>query len=137
MNGDKWTLTVIVIYRPPYSPQHPVTVSTFLEELGDNMGDMLALSDNVVIMGDINIPYNNKDHPDTLAYLDLLYSFDLQQHVNCKTCKISDHHFVTASMDIAKPQVRRSEITYRKMKDINQQEFDNDLKLLAENFKNV
>lgn len=56
-----------------------------MEEFGDNMGAMLALGDNVVIMGDLNIPFNKKDNPDTLAYCDLLHSFDLQQHVQCQT----------------------------------------------------
>lgn len=33
VSGDNWTLIVCIIYRPPYSPQHPVTVSTFMEEI--------------------------------------------------------------------------------------------------------
>ena len=28
-------LTVLLIYRPPYSANHPISVGTFLEELGD------------------------------------------------------------------------------------------------------
>ena len=51
--------------------------------------------------------------------------------------RISDHDFVTATVDIIKPQVKRSDIKYRKMKDINEQELNKDLQLLVEELKNI
>ena len=48
-------LTVFLIYRPPYSANHPITVGTFLEELGDFIRVQLNDHPNLITLGDLNI----------------------------------------------------------------------------------
>ena len=48
-------LTVLLIYRPPYSANHPIPVGTFLEELGDSISVQLNDYPNLITLGDVNI----------------------------------------------------------------------------------
>ena len=65
-------LTVLLIYRPPSSADHPIPIGTFLEELGPNL----------ITLGDINIHNEDIKDLDRRNYHDLLGSFDLKQIVD-------------------------------------------------------
>ena len=51
-------LTVFLIHRPPYSANHPISVGTFIEELGDFINIQLNDHPNLIILGGINIHDN-------------------------------------------------------------------------------
>ena len=71
-------LTVLLIYRPPYSANHPISVGTFLEELGDFISVQLNDHPNLITLGDINIHDEDIENTDRRNYHDLLDSFDLK-----------------------------------------------------------
>ena len=77
--------TVLLIYRPPYSANHPIQVGTFLEELGDCINVQLNDHPNLITLGDINIHDENIEDLDRSNYHDLLDSFDLKQIVDVVT----------------------------------------------------
>ena len=47
-----------IIYRPPYSNRHPISTYTFIDEFPDHLSHLLCQTDNWIIVGDINIPWN-------------------------------------------------------------------------------
>ena len=78
-------LTVLLIYRPPYSANHPILVGTFLEELGDFISIQLNNHPNLIILGDLNIHNEDIENIDRRNYHDLIDSFDLKQIVEVVT----------------------------------------------------
>ena len=72
----------IVIYRPPYSENHPVTSSMFFTEFAEYLETTLAVPDQLLFTGDFNFHMDNKDDVDTIKFGDLLTSSGLQQHVH-------------------------------------------------------
>ena len=116
-------LTVLLIYRPPYSANHPIPGGTFLQELGDFIRVQLNDHPNLITLGDVNI--HDKDLH-RRNYHDLLDSYDLKQIVDEVThedghtldhiviltvsniqftkteqsYKISDHYFIHTSSGI-------------------------------------
>ena len=71
-------LTVLLIYRPPYSADHLIPVGPFLEEL-DFISVELSDHPNLIILGDINIHDEDIEDLDRRNYHDLLDSLDLKQ----------------------------------------------------------
>ena len=117
-------LTVLLIYRSPYSAKHPIPVGTFLKELGDFISVQLNDHLNLIRLGDVNIHDEDIEDLDRRNYHELLDSFDLKQvmdvvaHVDGHTLdhiviptvsnvqftkieqsyKISDHYFIHTGM---------------------------------------
>ena len=147
-------LQIIGIYRLQYSPSHPVSCNTFIEEFSDFLEQALPIYDNPIIMGDFNIHVNKIDDPNALAFQELLTSFSLHQYVNIPTHVsgntldlvitkstsmlnistpsssyfISDHTFVDFSINIVRATVTKKTITYRNIKGIDKDEIKNDLR---------
>ena len=48
------TMTVVVIYHPPYSTQHPITNAIFLDEITEWLADVLTNHNNLILDGDFN-----------------------------------------------------------------------------------
>ena len=78
------------IYHPPKSISITSTMNIFFEELSDYLNENINKYEELIILGDTNIHYDLKTNYDTIAFKELLYSFGLQQCVNCPT-HISGH----------------------------------------------
>ena len=150
----KFKITVVGIYRPPFSRQHPVTKAVFFEEFGDFISEIFLTSDRCIIVGDFNIHINKPDDADATALHDLLNAFSLNQLVCMPThtsgnifdlvlvrdsCDfttrcvgtdffISDHSFVHCTLSTCKPVLEHKNIKIRKLKYINEDAFVSDLK---------
>ena len=135
---------IMVIYHPPKSSSNNLTMNLFFEELSDYLTENINSYEELIIMGDTNIHYDSKTNNETIAWRNYLYSFGLQQLVNCPTnisghCidhiiiknsskleiskpttvwQISDHWVTTCAVSITKPKTIRKECRYRKMKDL-------------------
>lgn len=82
-SADK--LRVVIIYRPQYSGEHPVTTSTFCTEFSSYMESILLSKESLIITGDINIHVNDRSDANALKFLDILECMGLQQHVTKPT----------------------------------------------------
>ena len=78
-------IKLLVIYRPPYSTAHCVTVATFLDEFANYLEPIILSPEPLVIIGDMNIHVDDPSVPDAIKFLDLLDTYDLTQHVNTPT----------------------------------------------------
>ena len=137
-------LTMLLIYRPPYSAYHPIQVETFLEELGD------FISVQLNGLGDVNIHDKEIKDLDRRNCHDLLDSFDLMQimdvvthedghtldHIMIPTVsnmkfneieqshKMSDHYFIHTRISFTKLPVKRDIVNYRCFKGVNDEQWD-------------
>ena len=48
-------LSVVIIYRVPYSAEIPVSTNAFFAEFSDNMESIILAAEKLVIVGDFNI----------------------------------------------------------------------------------
>ena len=78
-------LRIVIIYRPPSSPVHPVSSSTFFAEFSDYLESVVMSSEPLVLLGDFNIHVDVPTHMDAIQFRDLLDSMGLQQHVKRPT----------------------------------------------------
>ena len=146
-----WKLTIankavhiMGIYHPPKSSSKNLTMNLFFEQLSDYLTKNINSYEELIIMGDTKTHCDSKTNNDTIAFKELLYSFGLQQLVNCPThisghCidhiiiknsskleiskpitawEISDHWVTTCAVSITKPKIIRKECRYRKIKDL-------------------
>ena len=142
---------LLTIYRTPYSAKQPITMQTFLEEFPDHISCLLRSSNNVIILGDINIPWNRPDHPDTTSMQEILDMYDLHQHINIQTHKLgntlnwlissspeiiqditskdflSDHSIIEWKFQISQ-RVTEKRQTRRDLSKVNEESFMRDLK---------
>ena len=78
-------LRLVAIYRPIYSPNHPVTASMFLTEFAEFLESIVMSTEPLIMAGDFNIHVNVPSDNDTVRFLDLLSSMGLQQHIDFPT----------------------------------------------------
>ena len=84
-----WTLSinnqrlrVIVVYRPPYSEKHPVTIS-FIDEFSSFLESVVICNEPMIITGNFNI---NVDVPsESKQFSELLDCTSLVQHIHDPT----------------------------------------------------
>ena len=81
---------LVVGYRPPYSEAHPITPRVFFEEFGSYLETIILSPESLILTGDYNFHVDVEDDPDARAFLDLLASMGLKQHVNVPT-HVSGH----------------------------------------------
>ena len=81
---------LVVVYRPPYSEAHPITPRVFLEEFGSYLETIIISPESLILTGDYDFHVDVEDDPDARAFLDLLASMGLKQHVNVPT-HVSGH----------------------------------------------
>ena len=79
-------IRLIILYRPPYSDDHRVPVSLFLNEFSCYM-ESIVLSNykHLFIAGDFNLHVDMASDIDARKFLDLINSLGLQQHVDKPT----------------------------------------------------
>ena len=63
-------ITLIIVYRPPYSAQHPVTARTFIEEFSNYLESAIITPNKLLIGGDFNIHVNDQSDATAKAFLD-------------------------------------------------------------------
>ena len=81
-------IKLLVIYSPPYSTAHRVTVATFLDEFANYLEPITLSPEPLVISGDMNIHVDDPDDSDAIMFPDLLDTYGLTQHVNTPTRRL-------------------------------------------------
>ena len=74
-----------IIYRPPYSSQHLMTLNTFVGEFATYLESIILVPEPLIVIGDFNIHVNDTNDPNACEFLDLLVSMGLKQHVKAST----------------------------------------------------
>ena len=78
-SSDHCKMRLCILYRPPYSSNNPVSISTFMTELA-------AYLESVgLCCGDLSIHVDVDDDHNCVAFTDLLDSMGLEQHVKSPT----------------------------------------------------
>ena len=118
------------------------------------MSHLLCQTDNPIIVGDINIPWNKTDNLDTISLTEILELYNLKQHVVPPTHKqgntidwvmnvkntedfldlhtnefLSDHCTIKWLINIKRPNTVKARSMIRNLKKINWEEFARDLDL--------
>ena len=79
------TVHIMGTYHPPKSISNQSTMNLFFEELSDYLTENINKYEELIILGDTNIHCDLKTDYDTVAFEEMLYSFGLQQLINCPT----------------------------------------------------
>ena len=79
------TIRLIVVYRPTYSKEHPISPAIFNEEFGEYLQGVILSKEPLLITGDFNFHVDDCSDKDAAKFKDLLLEFGLQQHVNVPT----------------------------------------------------
>ena len=82
VSSETFRLRLVILYRPPYSHNHPVTTNSFFADLSKYLESVILSTEPLVITGDFNIHVDDIDDPDTERLLELLESIGLHQHVD-------------------------------------------------------
>ena len=83
INGTKCIFAII--YRVPPSSSNKVSKALFITEFARFIEPIALKKQNIIVCGDFNIHWDNKNHPETKKMVDLLNTFGLSQHVNDAT----------------------------------------------------
>ena len=62
-----------------------MSFTTFLDNFSDHLINIINDHKNLIILGDINVHYEDKEDLDKQAFVDLLNTFRLKQCINCIT----------------------------------------------------
>ena len=80
-------LKLSIVYRPPYSSNHPITISTFLEEFAVYLESIILSSEPLCLTDDFNVDVEDPNDSSAHCFCELLESMSLTQHVKCiSTC---------------------------------------------------
>ena len=74
-------IRLVIIYRPPYSINHPVTVNSFIDEFSEYLESVILSNELICLTGDFNIHVDDYNDPAACRFLDLLESMSLTGHV--------------------------------------------------------
>lgn len=150
---SSYNIRVVVLYRPPYSEEHRVTMNAFFSEFSDYLETVVLSKEPLIIVGDFNIHVDVPSDVDTMKFLDLLESLGLQQHVNHPTHVkghtldliitrqidgiitatpkpdryLSDHLSVFCCLQSEKPSLTSKSVSYRKWKSVSMETVNNEL----------
>lgn len=145
---------IVTIYRPPPSKGNQLNCSLFFEEFCTLAEQLVVSPGNLLIVGDFNYHMDKISNLETVKFNKILESFSLVQHVNGPTHKkghtldliitraedelvtsveirdpmLSDHSAVHCKLRLKKPPLERMEISYRKLRSVNMDSFNDDLK---------
>ena len=153
VSSGTFKVRIVVLYRPPNSPAHPVTTSTFLTDFADYLETLILSSEPLVINGHFSVHVDDSNDRGATKLLDLLDSLGLCQHVTQSTHELghtidliitrqsdsiihgspatdhlfSDHLTVLPTLTATKPAITSKEPVYRKIKSIDLGTIRNDL----------
>ena len=129
---------ILILYRPPPSKKNKLPTSMFTREFQDYLSQLTLSNNQIIIAGDINISWNDKNCSDTAKLKDTLDMLNQTQLVSQRThilgntldwirtrktscihelnvsTLLSDHFAVHCSVLTKKPPITKSVITYRK-----------------------
>ena len=154
VSGPKLNIRVVVIYRPPYSAEHPVTARVFFEEFAEYMESVIVSKEPLIITGDFNFHVDDGRDTDACNFMDMINSLGLDQHMKGPTHRsghtldlimtrntgevsldtpsaayyISDHAFIHCYVSLPKPSLETKNITFRQLKKINIEQFREDMR---------
>ena len=74
-------MTIMAIYRPPYSTVNQATIQSFFEEFTDWMETKSNEYSNIIVLDDFNLHINNDQDADANRFTDIMEALGLQQHV--------------------------------------------------------
>ena len=147
------TLTILAVYHHSYSDTNKATTSQFIDEFTEFLAKFFIEYSNIIIVGEINIQWNNKEDPGTRVYIDTIMALGLDQHIDFSThksgntldhiciealsnCKVlscselfypSDHAAVECILSAPKEDIVIKTIKYRKLNEIDTDSFTSDL----------
>ena len=89
-------ITVLVLYHPPGN-----TPTRLLDEVSELVQYYLTNHKNLVLLGDFNIPIQDLNKPDSLAFIDTMEALGLVQHIDKPTHQLGNtlDHIYTESLD--------------------------------------
>ena len=79
------TLTVLVIYHPPYSEQSQIANHEFLNEFTDWIAEYIMNDTIVIILGDFNLHVNDSNDDDAMNSIETTQALALEQHMKFPT----------------------------------------------------
>ena len=146
------TFVIVVVYRSPTVKKNGPTLTTFLHEFPKFLEDVLLLRNNLVIIGDFNIHFEDSECAQTMLFRELLDSVNLVQnlskpthhsghtldliltrpdqvpsYVDISDILLSDHSAIRFSLPTSKPPLPRKELSYRRIKAIDVDAFVSDI----------
>ena len=155
-------MTIMAIYRPPYSTINLATTQSFFEEFTNWMETKSNEYNNIIVLGDFNIHINNDQDADANRFKDIMEALGLQQQLSfsmhrygntldhiytelgstvmidyCREGTIlSDHTAVICGTKIQRENITRKEISYMKINEIDLDEFSQDIKFNPNYYNN-
>ena len=152
LNFQNMLVNLCVIYRPP-----DTSIVTFYEDLTDHQERNVTSPGRMIIIGDINIPTNKEQHPDTVLFEETLDGLNWRDHVYFATHHLgnsldavitsqddsmvntvvqgelfSDHYWVFFNITSSINMYQVKEVAYRKTKLISSDAFACDIIWLIE-----
>ncbi len=156
-------IKLCIIYHIPYSQSHPVSDAVFLEEIQEYFDSVVLCDEKLLMMGDFNLHVEDKSDFYGKEFCDVLDSYGLFNHVTVPTHEaghtldliinrnideislsvpragyfISDHCFITSTLDIPKPDLQVKTVSCRKIRQISLPDFKSDLQDICDKLLNV
>ncbi len=143
----------VIIYRPESDTEkNPYTMTECYKEFTELFAYYKSLKEEVIFCGDYNFHMNKPDNNKAQKFKEILDTFELIQHINESThnkgntldliisnkdssiishqvdLMISDHCNILFDVDMSKPPRMKKNITYRKTKSININNFKTDVR---------
>ncbi len=146
-------IRLVIIYRPEPDPEkNPYTMTECYKEFTELFAYYSSLNEEAIFCGDYNFHMNKPNDIKVKKFIEILDTFELKQHITESTHKegntldliisnkkssvmshqidemLSDHYNILFDIDMSKPPRMKKNITYRKTKSININDFRNDVK---------
>ena len=144
---------LVLIYRPPSSSRNRFNLNLVFDEFGCFLELLVTTPGPLAILGDLKFHVDKANDSAASLFLNLLETFDLQQHINVVTYRnghtldliitrrhedllsnfnvtdpvISDHLAVHCGISLTKPRFTSKEIRYRKVKSTFVDRFRSDI----------
>ena len=146
-------IKLVIVYRPPYSPNHTVTKNTFIAEISDYFESIVLSKEFLCITEDFSIHIDDSNDVISNKFNYILESMCLTQHLDKQTHEdghildliitqdtddliygtpyldrfISDHCPIVCGLKANAPPLMPKNVTFRKLKSINIDAFKEDI----------
>ena len=81
---------LVVVYRPPYSKEHPAPASVFFQEFSAFLETTVLCPEVLLVSGDFNFHLDDPSDADARKFMELMDTFGLLQHITIPT-HVSGH----------------------------------------------